>query len=143
MVGGVLMKQSGHAAKEAAPAANPSFRFERLEVWHSAVELARLVYQVTLTLPPEEKYGLTAQLRRAAVSVSANIAEGSGRPSPRDFAHFLDQAYGSDMEVVSLVEVAARLGWIRDDVLAQVRSLAAKVAAMLSGLRKSVLADSP
>ncbi|HMO66614.1 MAG TPA: four helix bundle protein, partial [Verrucomicrobiota bacterium] len=115
----------------------------RLEVWHSAVELARLVYQVTLTLPPEEKYGLTAQLRRAAVSVSANIAEGSGRPSPRDFAHFLDQAYGSDMEVVSLVEVAARLGWIRDDVLAQVRSLAAKVAAMLSGLRKSVLADSP
>lgn len=137
-----MKPQPSHLQQQAVPADGPSFRFERLDVWRRAVELARLVYQVTRTLPPEEKYGLTAQLRRAAVSISANIAEGSGRPSPRDFAHFLDQAYGSDMEVVSLAEVAERPGWIGQDALAQLRLLAAQVAAMLSGLRKSVLTES-
>lgn len=129
--------------KEPATAGGPAFHFEKLEVWHRAVALARLVYEVTRAFPAEEKCGLTAQMRRAAVSISANIAEGSGRPSPRDFAHFLDQAYGSTMEVVSLAEVATGLGGMNRDVLAQVRSLAAKVAAMLSGLRKSVLVEPP
>jgi len=143
VVGGVWMKEPGQPTKEPAATGGLSFRFEKLDVWHRAVELARLIYEVTRPFPTEERYGLTAQLRRAAVSISANIAEGSGRPSPRDFAHFLDQAYGSTMEVVSLAEVAAGLGWIHHDVLVQVRSLAAKVAAMLSGLRKSVLVKPP
>lgn len=135
------MNSQDHPGKQPATAGGPSFRSEKLEVWHQAVALARLAYAVTRSFPAEEKYGLTAQLRRAAVSISANISEGSGRPSPRDFAHFLDQAYGSTMQAVSLAEVSAGLGWMNRDVLSQVRSLAAKVAAMLSGLRKSLLAE--
>lgn len=137
------MNSQDQQGKQPATAGGPSFRFEKLEVWHQAVALARLADEVTRIFPAEEKYSLTAQLRRAAVSVSANIAEGSGRPSSRDFAHFLDQAYGSTMEVVSLAEVAAGLAWMNRNVLAQIRSQAAKVAAMLSGLRKSVLAEPP
>jgi four helix bundle protein len=118
----------------------PSFRFEKLEVWQRSVELAEVVYRHSGRFPSEERYGLTSQIRRAAVSVGANIAEGSGRPSHRDFAHFLDQAYGSCMEVVSLAEVAFRLSYLGGADRAEVRSVAASVAAMTSALRRSLLA---
>jgi len=74
------------------------FRFERIEAWQLARALNRKVYAVTRQFPKDEQFGLTSQLRRASVSVSSNIAEGSGRNSDVDFAHFLEIAYGSLME---------------------------------------------
>jgi 23S rRNA-intervening sequence protein len=74
------------------------FRFERLVVWHKAIEFADHVYSATKGFPVDERFGLTSQLRRAAVSISSNIAAGSGRPSDKEFARFLEIAYGSVME---------------------------------------------
>src|SRR5215207_3430172 len=81
---------------------NRQFRFEKLTVWQSSRRLAGEIYSVTKAFPKDELFGLTSQIRRAAVSVTANIAEGSGRNSDVDFAHFLELAYGSAMEVASL-----------------------------------------
>src|SRR5471030_1787088 len=83
------------------------FRFEKLDVWHEARAVNHLTYQVTKAFPKHEVFAMTSQLRRGAVSISANIAEGAGRNSDRDFAHFLEQAYGSLMEVVSILYLAA------------------------------------
>jgi len=82
------------------------FRFEKLDVWQEARALNRRVYEVTRKLPDHEAFGIIAQLRRAGVSVASNIAEGAGRNSDKDFAHFLEQAYGSLMEVSSLLYLA-------------------------------------
>ena len=70
------------------------FRFERLEVWQEARRINRAIYQLTKKFPREEMFAITSQIRRASISVSSNIAEGSGRNSDKDFAHFLEQAYG-------------------------------------------------
>lgn len=85
-------------------------QFRRLEVWHEAVDLASRVYQLTADYPPGERYGLTAQMRRAAVSVSTNIAEGVGRGSSGDVARFLRMAISPICELESQVEVSRKLG---------------------------------
>jgi len=81
-----------------APRMAREFRFERIEAWQLARVLNKTIYAVTREFPKEEQFGLTSQLRRASVSVSSNTAEGSGRNSDVDFAHFLEIAYGSLME---------------------------------------------
>lgn len=88
------------------------FRFEKFDVWHRAVEFADWVYAVTKEFPADERFGLTSQMRRAAVSISSNIAEGSSRSSDKDFAHFVEIAYGSLMEVVSQSPVASRQAFL-------------------------------
>ena len=85
---------------------NIRFRFEKLEVWQQARKLNQRVYRLARKLPKDELFGMTSQLRRAAVSVSSNMAEGSGRNSDKDFAHFLEQSYGSLMELASLLYLA-------------------------------------
>ena len=77
------------------------FRFQKLQAWQKAVDWAQRIYAVTASFPNDERFGLTAQLRRSAVSVPSNIAEGSGRGSDRDFARFLEISYGSLMEALS------------------------------------------
>jgi len=77
------------------------FNFEKLETWHEAIAFADLVYKFTRNFPSEERFGLTNQMRRAAVSVSSNIAEGSSRSSHSDYARFVEIAAGSLFEVVS------------------------------------------
>jgi four helix bundle protein len=84
--------------------------FRRLDVWHEAVDLAGKVYQMTEELPEAERFSLVAQMRRAAVSVSSNIAEGSARGTDREMARFLTIAIGSLSELDSQVELAVRLG---------------------------------
>jgi len=116
----------------------PRFRFEKLSVWHSARRLSSEVYVATQGFPKDELFGLTSQLRRAAVSVTANIAEGSGRNSDPDFAHFLEMAYGSVMELASLLYVAndtARLDVTTRDALL---ALSAEVSAQLNALNRSL-----
>jgi four helix bundle protein len=83
-----------------------AFRFERIEAWQLARAFTKAVYRASRGFPKEEMFALTSQIRRASVSISSNIAEGSGRNSDVDFAHFLEIAYGSLMEVVSQLFIA-------------------------------------
>jgi four helix bundle protein len=114
--------------------ARKPFRFEKLEVWQAARQFGGELYRLTRDWPAFEKFGLAAQLRRAAVSVSANIAEGSGRNSDRDFAHFLEQAYGSLMETASLLFLALDASYLNkracDDLLDRADSIARQLAAL-------------
>ena len=119
-----------------------AFRFEGLEVWKRSVALAGTVYQITKTLPRTEQFGLIDQMRRAAVSISANIAEGSARDTDRDFAHFLNISRGSLFELVSHFEVALRLEYVTVSEAVKVKSEATEIAKMLSGLRKHIHAKS-
>src|SRR4051812_29018046 len=84
------------------------FNFEKLEVWHKAVDFADFVYCLTRTFPEAERFGLTSQMRRAAVSISSNLAEGSSRHSRPDFARFIELASGSLYEVVSQAGICRR-----------------------------------
>ena len=115
-----------------------SFRFERLDVWHRAVEYADLIYRITRTFPDDERFGLISQMRRAAVSVSSNVAEGSSRSSGKDFARFVEIAYGSMMEVVSQAHIAHRQSYLTRDELEGVAEKADELARMLSGLKRSL-----
>ncbi len=117
-----------------------AFRFEGLDVWKRAVELAGQVYELTKKLPRTEQFGLIDQIRRAAVSVSANIAEGSARDTEKDFAHFLNISRGSLFELVSHFEVAVRLGYLAKSDVTEIKSEATEIVKMLSGLRKHILA---
>lgn len=84
------------------------FRFEKLDVCKEAVEYADVVYRVTQNFPAEERFGLTSQLRRSAVSISSNIEEGSSRVSRTDLTRFIDIAYGSLLESTSELQIAKR-----------------------------------
>jgi four helix bundle protein len=118
---------------------NSMFRFEKLGVWQKAVDFADSVYQVTRKFPADERFGLTSQMRRAAVSVSSNIAEGSGRSSDKDNAHFIETAYGSLMEVVSQAEASRRQSFLTREQRDELYAAAEELARMLSGLRNSLL----
>ena len=115
------------------------FRFEKLDVWQKAGGFADRVYQVTRTFPNEERFGLSSQMRRASVSISSNIAEGSGRSSDKDFARFIEIAYGSLMEVVSQAQIAFRQGFIERAERDALYVRAEELARMLSGLKASLL----
>ncbi len=110
------------------------FRFQKLEVWQDARRLNLEIYRVVRNFPASEQYGLTSQMRRAAVSVSANIAEGAGRNSDKDFAHFLEQAYGSAMELAAHLFLAGDLGYgepeRRESCLGQIEQVAIRIAAL-------------
>jgi four helix bundle protein len=113
--------------------------FEKLETWHKAIAFADLVYCITRKFPEEERFGLTSQMRRAAVSVSSNIAEGSSRSSGKDYARFLEMATGSVFEVVSQSAVALRQGFLVQTEQQEIYAAAGEQTRMLSGLRRSVL----
>ena len=114
------------------------FGFEKLEVWQKAIELADLIYDATRNFPDYEKFGLANQMRRAAVSVSSNIAEGSGRNSERDFIRFLQISYGSLMEVVSQLKIVEKRGFIEPQDAQRIYDLCEQTSRMLSGLRSSL-----
>jgi len=110
------------------------FLYKELVVWQKAMELVRVVYQVSKRFPADERYALTDQLPRAAVSVPANIAEGNGRASSRDYAHFLAIARGSLYETMTHMQIALDLGYIDADPAME--SLAAEVGRMLGSMLK-------
>ncbi len=85
---------------------------ENLEVWKKLIEAVLIVYKITQSFPKEEKFGLTSQLRRAAVSIPANIAEGAARSSKTEFCHFLSNAQGSASEVDTELLIAHRLNYV-------------------------------
>ncbi len=114
------------------------FKFEKLEVWQEAVAYADAIYDATRSFPGNEQYGLTSQVTRAAVSVSANLAEGSGRTSATDFGRFVEIAYGSLMETVSHLSIAQRRHFITDIQFQELYQRAERLARMLSGLRSTL-----
>jgi len=85
-------------------------KHRELEVWKRSIGLVKKIYQITKDFPVEERYGLTDQIRRAAVSVASNIAEGSGRQTPKDFVNFLSMARGSLAELDTQLFLAKELG---------------------------------
>jgi four helix bundle protein len=115
------------------------FNFEKLDVWQEAIQFADEVYKLTATFPGEERFGLTSQMRRAAVSVSSNIAEGSSRASRSDFARFVEIATGSLFEVVSQASISLRQSVLRQRDYNRIYAAAEKQSKMLSGLRKSLI----
>jgi four helix bundle protein len=115
------------------------FNFEKLEVWQKAIDFADLIYNETRRFPAEERFGLTNQLRRAAVSISSNIAEGSSRSSKTDFARFTEIAAGSVFEAVSQAFIARRQSFLNEQQFRGIYGNAEELSRMLSGLRKSLL----
>jgi len=115
------------------------FRFEKLDVWQKAVDFADGIYAMTRDFPAEERFGLTSQMRRAAVSISSNIAEGSGRASNKDFAHFVEISYSSVMEVISQAQIAFRQNFLKENDRATLYRSGEELARMLSGLKASLL----
>lgn len=89
--------------------------FRDLKVWHSGKELALAIYQLTATFPKEEQYGITSQMRRASISIPANIAEGYNRYHSKDYKRFLYIALGSCAEPDTLLEIAGDLEYINDN----------------------------
>ncbi len=115
------------------------FNFEKLTVWQKAVDFADLIYSVTRAFPSEERFGLSSQMRRAAVSISSNIAEGASRMSKSDYARFLELATGSVFESVSQATVARRQDFLDATSFAKIYALAEELSKMLSALRQSIL----
>ena len=117
------------------------YSFESLEVWQYARELVNVIYSVTATFPSEEKYGLTSQLRRASVSVSSNMAEGSTRLSKKDKARFYEMAYGSLIEVLNQLIIAQDLKFISENQLVDLRSQVERISRMLNALYLDAIND--
>jgi four helix bundle protein len=115
------------------------FNFEKLEVGQKAIDFAELVYKHTRQFPGDERFGLTNQMRRAAVSISSNIAEGTSRMSQIDFARFIEITTGSVFEVISQAFVGRREGFLNEANFRAIYNAAEEVGRMLSGLRKSLL----
>jgi four helix bundle protein len=112
--------------------------YSELIAWQKAMDLAEAVYRATENLPRQELYGLTSQLRRAAVSVPSNIAEGQGRSSTAEFVHRLSIAHGSLREVETQILLAGRLGMINKENLETLMDRAAEVGRLINGLRNSL-----
>ena len=118
---------------------NKKFNFSNLICYQKGRVLVKEVYALVKTFPVEEKYALGDQLRRAVVSVTSNIAEGSGRQSFKDQAHFLELSYGSLMEVMSQLDLALDLNFIDNDKYKRLELLIEEEARVLSGYRASLL----
>jgi four helix bundle protein len=129
----------GRLANAETKTKNTMFTFEKLDTWHKAIDFADLVYSVTKDFPGDERFGLTSQMRRAAVSISSNIAEGSSRFSKNDFARFLEIATGSVFEVVSQSFIAKKQGFLNETDFKALYTAAEEQGRMLSGLRTSQL----
>ena len=115
------------------------YEYKNLDVYKEAKNLVKIVYGLIEKFPKVETYALCNQLRRAVISIPSNIAEGSGRTSSKDQAHFFEMAFGSLMEVNCQMDIACDLGYIEQLELTQVEELIRKIAAMLSGLRRKCL----
>jgi four helix bundle protein len=115
------------------------FRFEKFDVWHKAVDFASKIHSATAIFPADERFGLTSQMRRASVSISSNIAEGSSRSSPGEFARFLEIAYGSLMETVSQAVISRKQAFLPNDRFQELYQDAEEIGRMLSGLRGTLV----
>ena len=112
--------------------------YRDLIVWQKAMDLVEVVYKMTQSFPNEECYGLTSQIRRAAVSVPSNIAEGHSRKSSKEFLHYLSIAYGSLGELETQIQIAQRLTYLQKDEAERLLEKAAEVGRLSNGLSRSL-----
>jgi four helix bundle protein len=112
--------------------------YQELIVWQKAMDLVEEVYKVCRSFPREEIYGLTSQLRRAAVSIPSNVAEGQGRRTTADFLRHLSIAYGSLLEVETQILIATRLNYLAQGNCSKVLKMAGEVGRLLNGLMSSL-----
>ena len=109
--------------------------YRELRAWQQAMELVTEIYRITRAFPKDELYGLVGQLRRAAVSIPSNLAEGHGRNSRNEFRQFIGQARGSLSEVETQIEIARNLGYVKAEVADALLVQTGAVGKMLTGLR--------
>ena len=115
------------------------YHFERLETYKQSRELVKEIYELTKKFPPEERFSLCDQVRRAAISIPSNIAEGMGRLSPKETAHFIEISYGSLMEAYCQLQIAADLSYITEQDLERIKPMIFSTSRLLNGLHKSKL----
>lgn len=116
---------------------NNIFAFEELEVYQVARQYVKNIYELSNTFPAKEDFALTSQIRRAAVSITSNIAEGTSRFSLKDKSHFIEIAYGSLMETYSQLQVAVDLEYIGSEKMEQIAPSVVELRNKLSALRRS------
>lgn len=115
------------------------FSFEQLDMWKLSMDFVSEIYELLKEFPDGERYALTSQIRRAAISVPSNIAEGTGRFSIKEKLHFNEIAMGSLTEVVCQLIIANRAGYVDDNTLSEFKSQALRIGMMLSGYRRTML----
>lgn len=115
--------------------------YQDLTVWQESIELVAIVYAITETFPDTEKFGITNQMRRCAVSIPSNIAEGHARKSDGDFVRFLRISYGSSAELETQLLIAKRLKFISSTDFAKVEKQLISVKKMLNKLMSSLTKD--
>lgn len=120
-----------------------TYAFERLETWRISIDLTVHIYEYTDQFPTKEQYGLSQQVRRAAVSISSNLAEGSGRISKKDQAHFFSIAYSSLMEVLNQLIISNKIGYLEAERLASMRTLIEILSKKIAALRNHTLNPLP
>ena len=116
---------------------------QNLDAWKMSVELVLAVYKKSDRFPKEERFGLTSQIRRAAVSIPANIAEGAGRRSTKEFAHFLSNSQGSASELETELIIAHRLGYLDETTCAQLISELERSGRLITGLSRHLSRPKP
>jgi four helix bundle protein len=114
-----------------------TYSFEKLECWQHARNLVAWIYKTTASFPAEERYGLVSQMRRAALSIASNLAEGSSRISGKDQSHFSTIAYSSAIELLNQLIISNDLGFLSGELLSEGRVQLEKQTLLISYLRKS------
>ena len=116
-----------------------AYTFEKLDVWQRGRELNKRIYQLSTQLPNDEKFGIVSQVRRASISVTCNLAEGSARTRGKEQARFSEIAYGSLMEVLNLLITSADLSYIHHSDVDNIRPLIEEISRKINALRLSQL----
>ena len=112
--------------------------FRELKVWQKSIDLTAEIYKITESFPKDERFGLVSQMRRAAVSISANIAEGTGRRTEKDFNGFLGNSLGSSFELETEAIISHRLNFITENIFNSTSTQIQEVQKMIVGLQKSL-----
>src|ERR687891_85409 len=114
------------------------FRFEGLDIFHLAVDFSVRVHELVKKFPPEERFDLTSQAKRAANSIALNIAEGSGRGTKKDFSHFLDMAMGSTFETVACFFIAEKRSYISKQDLEEIKREGESVGKRINAFKRTL-----
>lgn len=114
---------------------------KEIKVWRKAIDLAATLYELVSRFPSEEKYGLSAQMKRSSVSIASNIAEGAGRNSKKEFIQFLGFANGSSFELLTQVAIACKLGLLDAETAKEVSFKIIEIQKMIYGFQKKLKKD--
>lgn len=114
-----------------------TYSFEKLECWQHARKLAVWTYEMTRNFPKEERFGLISQMRRAAISIASNVAEGTSRKTQKDQAHFSVIAYSSTIELLNDLIISKDLEFIKEQLYIEGREMLERQTLLIAGLRKS------